>query len=173
MMQMLAAGGLPILTDHQREADADNPRGYWEFEPVKNTKAFTQWLPAAQGKAVKMVHLLLMDLPRADYTYRVLLMKRRIAEVLDSQRAMLQRQGKPGAAVSREQLGQTFLHQMERVEAWLRAQPQFAVLPVDYNELVANPAPQAEAINRFLGGILDPQKMIRTVDPLLYRQRVP
>lgn len=173
MMQMLSAGGMDILTDQKREADEDNPRGYWEFEPVKNTRASAQWLPAAQGKAVKMVHLLLLDLPPAGYTYRVLLMKRRIAEVLHSQRTMLQRQGKSGGAVSLEQLGQTFLAQLERVEKWLREQPQFAVLPVDYNELVANPAMQAEAINQFLGGALDPQEMMRAVDPRLYRQQAP
>ena len=173
MMQMLAAGGMPILTDHKRVADEDNPKGYWEFEPVKNTKASAQWLVEAQGKAVKMVHLLLLDLPRAGHVYRVLLMKRRIAEVLNSQRAMLQRQGKSGAALSAEQLAQIFLGQMERVESWLRKQPQFAFLPVDYNELVANPSPQVEAINHFLGGTLDMQKMIGTVDPRWHRQRVP
>ena len=35
MMQMLSAGGLPALTDDLREADESNPRGYFEFEPVK------------------------------------------------------------------------------------------------------------------------------------------
>ena len=28
MMQMLEAGGLPVLTDGEREADSDNPKGY-------------------------------------------------------------------------------------------------------------------------------------------------
>jgi hypothetical protein len=27
MMQMLAAGGMPILSDGERQADVDNPRG--------------------------------------------------------------------------------------------------------------------------------------------------
>ena len=35
MMQMLAAGGMPLLTDSERKPDADNPRGYCEWEPVK------------------------------------------------------------------------------------------------------------------------------------------
>jgi hypothetical protein len=35
MMKMLEAGGLPILTDNLREADANNPKGYYEFERVK------------------------------------------------------------------------------------------------------------------------------------------
>ena len=63
MMQMLQAGGIPILTDNVRQADDDNPRGYYEFEPVKRTKQDPSWLNAANGKAVKMVYLLLRDLP--------------------------------------------------------------------------------------------------------------
>ena len=35
MMKMLEAGGLPPLTDNIREADDDNPKGYYEFERVK------------------------------------------------------------------------------------------------------------------------------------------
>ena len=31
MMQMLAAGGLPVLSDGERKADADNPKGYLEW----------------------------------------------------------------------------------------------------------------------------------------------
>jgi hypothetical protein len=172
MMQMLLAGGMPILTDRKRVADEHNPEGYWEFEAVKNTRTSCEWLRQAQGKAVKMVHLLLMDLPREGYSYRVLLMKRRMAEVLASQRVMLQRQGKSGAALSEERLSQIFRGQMVRVESWLKEQPHFAVLPVDYNELVANPMPQAAAINEFLGGALDSGKMIQAVNPSLYRQRV-
>ena len=35
MMQMLTAGGIPALTDGQRQADTDNPRGYYEWERIK------------------------------------------------------------------------------------------------------------------------------------------
>ena len=148
-MQMLAAGGMPF-DRLQRVADEDNPNGYWELEAVKITRTSCDWLRQAQGKAVKMVHLLLMDLPREGCVYRVLLMKRRMAEVLASQRVMLQRQGKAGAALSEDKLSQIFLGQMQRVENWLKEQPHFAVLPVDYNALIANPMPQAAAINEFL-----------------------
>src|ERR1700761_7537403 len=54
MMQMLAAGGMPILTDGIRTADEDNPRGYFEFEAVKRTKTDPSWVPTAVGKAVKI-----------------------------------------------------------------------------------------------------------------------
>ena len=32
MMKMLEVGRQPILTDNLREADANNPNGYYEFE---------------------------------------------------------------------------------------------------------------------------------------------
>ena len=35
MMQMLAASGLPLLTDRERKPDVDNPHGYCEWEPIK------------------------------------------------------------------------------------------------------------------------------------------
>jgi len=37
MMQALEAGGMPVLTDGIRKNDEDNPKGYYEFEPVKKT----------------------------------------------------------------------------------------------------------------------------------------
>ena len=75
MMQMLAAGGVPLLIDQVRAADEDNPRGYYEFEPVKRTRQDSSWLESAVGKAIKMVHLLLYDLPPT-YQYAVILMGR-------------------------------------------------------------------------------------------------
>ena len=35
MMQLLEAGGMPLMTDGERAADVDNPRGYYEWEAVK------------------------------------------------------------------------------------------------------------------------------------------
>ena len=170
MMQMLAAGGMSVLTDQVRAPDADNPRGYYEFEPVKQTRQDPSWLTAAPGKAVKMVHLLLYDLPRG-YSYRVILMRRRLDEVLASQRAMLERQGKKGANLPDPQLAKVFQGQLEKLDQWLPTQPNFRVLSVSYNELLQDPAAAARAVNRFLDGRLDVDAMTRAVDPALYRQR--
>ena len=90
MMQMLHAGGIPAVTDNIRLADKDNERGYYELEAVKRTKDDASWLRDAPGKAVKVIYLLLYDLP-TDYTYRVIFMNRNLDEVLASQRAMLER----------------------------------------------------------------------------------
>ena len=63
MMKMLEAGGMPVLTDHIRTADEDNPKGYYEFERVKQIEYDQAWLPDAQGKVVKMISALLKHLP--------------------------------------------------------------------------------------------------------------
>jgi len=71
MMKMLEAGGISPLTDELREADSDNPKGYYEFERVKKLKeGDTAWLPEAQGKAVKVISALLQHLPEG-YSYQV------------------------------------------------------------------------------------------------------
>ena len=58
MMRMLEAGGLPVLADHLRTADEDNPEGYYEFERVKKIEHDTAWLEEARGRVVKMICLL-------------------------------------------------------------------------------------------------------------------
>jgi hypothetical protein len=175
MMQALAAGGLPPLTDSQRVADESNPRGYLELEAVKRLKADRSWLPAAQGKAVKIIHLLLPDLAPAagegGDEFRVVLMRRPIEEVVASQRAMLARQGRAGAALPDAQLGKLFLEQMDRVERWLTGRAEFRVCVVQYPALVTNPAAEAARVNAFLGGGLDEAAMAAAVHPELYRER--
>jgi hypothetical protein len=84
MMQMIHAGGIPALTDKVRASDEDNPKGYFELEAVKRTKKDDSWLAEAAGRVVKMVHLLLYDLP-VNHQYRVVFMRRELREVVRSQ----------------------------------------------------------------------------------------
>src|SRR5262249_58261695 len=92
MMQMLQAGGMPLLTDALRPADADNPNGYWEYEPVKRLQQDNSWIPKAEGKAVKVVSALLPYLP-PQHTYKIIFMQRPLQEVMASQTVMLERRG--------------------------------------------------------------------------------
>ena len=175
MMQMLAAGGIPPLTDESRVPDASNPRGYLELEAVKRLKTDQSWLPQARGKAVKIIHLLLPELAGGAagdaLGYRVVMMRRPVAEVVASQRAMLARQGRASAAVPDAQLEKLFADQLARVERWLEGRLEFAVCPVDYPDLVAHPAETAARLNAFLGGGLDEAAMMQAVDPALYREK--
>ena len=170
MMQMIDAGGVHALTDQVRAVDDDNPKGYYELEAVKRTKTDPSWLDEAPGRVVKMIHLLLYDLP-PDRDYRVVFMKRDLREVTRSQSIMLQRRGTKGAKLTDEQLIKAYENQLARVEAWLAERPNFRVLYVSYNRLVAEPAPAAAEVNAFLGGGLNEEAMVKHVEPELYKQR--
>ncbi len=170
MMKMLEAGGLPALTDNVRTADEDNPKGYYEFERVKQIEHDQAWLPEAQGKVVKMISALLKHLPDG-YDYRVVFMRRRLEEVLASQRQMLIRRGKPADASGDEKMATYFARHLAQVDAWLAERPNFAVLNVSYNDMVADPAVHAARIAEFLGGGLDIEAMTGVVAAQLYRQR--
>jgi hypothetical protein len=171
MMQMIEAGGIPALTDHRRKQDEDNPKGYYEFEPVKKTRNDSSWVPAARGKVVKVIYSLLYDLP-LEYEYRVIFMERNIYEVITSQKRMLQRSGKTGANLSDEKLAELFKGQLNKFEHWIHNHRCFALLPVNYSAIVKAPQLLAEKINIFLGGGLDTQAMVQAVDPALYRNKL-
>ncbi len=170
MMKMLEAGGMEILTDKIREADDDNPQGYYEFERVKKLKEDQAWLEDARGKAVKVISALLKDLPPG-YDYKVIFMRRKLEEILASQKQMLVRRGEPTDRVSDERLRQLFQKHLQRVAVWLDEQPNFAVIYVDYNEVLDDPAVHVNRINQFLGNTLDVEKMAGVVDKSLYRRR--
>ena len=170
VMQMLAAGGMPVVTDGQRVADEHNPRGYFELEAVKHTRTDHSWLASASGKAVKVIHLLLPHLP-LDREYRVIFMQRDLAEVIASQRAMLQQQGRPAANLPDAKLAELFGNQLSQVRQWLSQNRNFRVLHLQHREVIGMPLTAAQQIATFLGSGLDPARMAAAVQPGLYRQR--
>lgn len=170
-MQMLRAGGVPLLCDDARPPDEHNPAGYFEYAPVLRSARDTSWVAAARGHAVKVVAPLLRHLP-AGYEYRVLLMRRDLREVIASQDRMLAQRGDPPAgALAPERLAAIFAAQQAELAAWLAAQRHLRALEVDFGALVADPAPAVAAIEAFLGGGLDGAAMRAAVDPRLYRNR--
>ena len=171
MMQMIDKGGIPALVDNVRKADEDNPKGYYEFEPVKQTRKDPSWLNDAPGKVVKMVHMLLLDLP-ADRRYHVVFMRRNIKEVVASQNIMLKRKGKATDDLPEEKLIEMFEAQLAKVERHLQDNACFHCLHVQYNDVLRNPRPEIQALNDFLDGNLDTQAMMVVVDPSLYRNRL-
>ncbi len=168
MMQMLANGGIEVVADHIRSADADNPRGYYEFERVKKIKQDASWLPEARGRAVKMVSQLLYDLPATE-RYLIVFMVRDMDEMLDSQEKMLKRLGRKAAP--RGEIKPAFAKHLERLFQWLGQQPHMQVLRISYNALLQHPQDQAQLVSDFLGRRIDPERMIQAVDRDLYRNR--
>jgi hypothetical protein len=169
MMRMLDRGGLPVLTDGFRQADPDNPLGYYEFEAVKRLDKDTSWLPDAYHKAVKIIYVFLYSLPPA-HRYKVLFMKRSLDEVVASQKVMLRRR-QEGDRMSDQQLMDSFSEQLDRLDLWMRKQENFAVHYLDYKEVLAEPARAALEISRFLGVPLDVEAMSQSVDSSLHRNR--
>ena len=170
MMQVLEAGGIPILIDNIRKSDQDNPKGYFEFEPVKKTKDDPSWVRTATGKAVKMVYRLLYDLPH-EHEYRIIFMNRNIAEILASQSAMLDRTGQQDANISDEKLTQLFEKDLKKIYQWIKQQSNFSMISIGYKDMVQKPLLQCRRVNDFLGNFLDVDKMTSAVDASLYRNR--
>lgn len=170
MMQMLAAGGLAVLTDSKRAADADNPRGYYEYDAVKSLARDASWVAGARGKAVKIVSALLIHLPDG-FDYRVIFMRRPMAEVLASQNTMLDRLGHAGPRGDDARLADLFARHLDEVDTMLRSRPTIARLDVDYPAVIASPLRVAATVSAFLDGAPDPARMAAAVAPELHHQR--
>ncbi len=171
MMQALHAGGLALVSDGQREADASNPCGYMELEAVKALpRGGHSFLDQAQGRAVKIIHALLRHLP-ATHGYRVVFMWRDLDEVVASQRKMLERQGRPGASIPDATLAQVFGRQRDEAMAWLKAQPHIQTCRIDYAAAVQDPTSTMREVATFLGLPLDVAAMAQAVDPTLHREK--
>jgi predicted AlkP superfamily phosphohydrolase/phosphomutase/tetratricopeptide (TPR) repeat protein len=164
LMQMLAAGGLGILSDGLRAADADNPHGYLEFEPVKNLLKDSEFLFAGRGKAVKIVAPLLAGLPPG-LACRVILSERDLDEVLDSQERMLARRNQraPATPERRRMLKEEYARTLQRVKAMLARRPGTRLLAIERGHAISDAIGTAERINKFLGGGLDVGKMAAAI----------
>ncbi|HXJ93776.1 MAG TPA: sulfotransferase domain-containing protein [Terriglobia bacterium] len=170
-MQMLSAGGLPVLTDGIRAADSDNPRGYYEWEPVKQLSHEPSIVAQAEGRVVKVISSLLFALP-AGHEYRVIFMLRPLDEVLASQAVMLRNRGTEGAKLAPAAMRAALEAHLAQVDAWLRTRPDLAVLKVSLHDVLADPRGKAESMARFVGLPLDTEAMARQVDASLHRQGV-
>ena len=173
MMRMLEAGGVVPLQDGVRAADDSNPKGYFEFEPVKglDKDGDLSWLPAARGKAVKIISFLLTWLPE-DHNYLVIFMQRHADEIIASQHAMLTARGEAVAENDAARSRELFRTHLAQVERFMAGRACFRVLPVHYHEVVAAPAAAAAQVAAFLGRPLDTAAMARSVERQLYRNRV-
>ena len=170
MMQMLESGGLMIVTDHVRKADEDNPRGYYEFEKVKEIEKSTDWLDDCIGKAFKMVSALLYHLPE-NRKYIVIFMERDIKEMLASQSLMLKRKGIKDDRVSDEEMSKKFKNHLKSIKSWLENQRHIDTIYINYNDVIQNPYENARRLNKFLGIPIDVNNMARIVKKSLYRQK--
>jgi hypothetical protein len=170
MMQMLAAGGIPALSDGERQADADNPRGYFEWERIKLLPKEPDCIEEAEGKVVKVISQLLFALP-AGRDYRIIFMQRPLAEVVASQGEMIRRRGTTGAALTPAALIAGLGAHLNQVNAWLTDKANISVHRVEHHDVLREPLRVSESIQQFLNFPLDVVAMSRQIDTSLYRQR--
>jgi hypothetical protein len=171
MMRMLEAGGVAVLIDNARQADDDNPEGYYEFERVKGlAKGDCDWLAECDGKAIKVVSALLEHLPNI-HQYQVILMIRHMKEILASQKRMLTRHRQPADGISDAEMARLFDKHIQRTREWLLSHTNVSMLELSYNELMEDPCPSVQRVNQFLGGSLDVNRMVGVVNTALYRNR--
>ncbi len=170
-MKMLEAGGLPLVLDGIRTADEDNPKGYYEFERVKDLakESDWSWLAGSRGKGVKIISYLLKELP-GNLNYKVLFMSRDLQEVLASQAKMLHRRGEESHRDD-ERMKEIFTNDLWKADYLMRRGPQFETLRLHYTEVLSKPLENAQRIREFIGADLDVERMAGVVDPELYRNR--
>lgn len=171
LMQVLQALGVPLLCDGLRQADTSNPRGYFEYEPVKHLRRDTSWLPLAAGKAVKIVSPLLPFLPR-DLSYRVIFMHRPLAEIVASQMSMLRASDRHAPHADQQgQYERLYARHLEEVQTLLHSQPCFEQLALSHAELLKNPRAELARLPPFLGCSADLDLACQVIDSRLYRSR--
>lgn len=170
-MKMLDAGGIELVTDNERTADVDNPKGYFEDERVKNLAEVEDrsWIVDARGKGIKVVSSLLQYLPR-ELNYQLLFMRRHLHEVVASQNKMLERRGETSDTTD-ERMIELYESHLRRISAMLRHAPHIRSIDLHYTVVLESPREEAERIREFLRLDLNVERMAAVVDERLYRNR--
>jgi hypothetical protein len=171
-MQMLAAGGVKVVTDGVRKPGEDNPKGYYEDVRVKDLAeddVDRTWVRDARGKAIKIISFLLNYLPENN-NYKVIFMRRDLSEVLASQQKMLDRHGEENDTDDEKML-EVWKDHLWKVNYLMTRADRFELLNVPYRDVVAKPIEQARRIKEFLGLSVEPEQMAGAVDEKLYRNR--
>ena len=171
MMQMLAAGGMSALSDGERKADTDNPKGYLEWERIKQLPKDPSLIAEAEGKVVKVISQLILSLPDG-HEYRIVLMQRPMPEVLKSQEEMLKRRGTYEPGGNSSQMAELFQRHVIEVNKWLAGKANVKVCRVHYHRVLREPQAVADEVAGFLQVPLDIQAMVGEVDGSLYRNRM-
>lgn len=170
LMRVLHFGGIPLLSDGIRQADQSNLLGYFEYEPIKdlvhaNRMASPAWVESAKGKALKVVTPLVFHLPRI-VDVRLVVVHRPLSQVMQSQEAMKERQdGHAAKQGSVSDLAARFSVEMGRIDTWANEQPQWHVLHVSYDAMLADTAEQCRRMGGFFGSGFDPESAVAGVDP--------
>ena len=166
MMQMISKSGISILTDEIRIADHSNPKGYYEYEPVKKLAADNSWMDQAQGKCVKIIAQLIPFIKKG-LKYKIIYMDRNLDEVLVSQNVMLGKKDQPVNPA----IAEVFKKQVEGIMKFMNESPDVEKIIINYKETIENPEATAIKVAEFIGLPEKAKDMIDAVSGDLYRNR--
>ena len=149
MMQMLDAAGMPIMRDDSRAADESNPRGYFEWQEIKQLPKNPYLIEKTQGRVTKVISMLLPSLPRK-HRFRVIFMNRDIEEVAASQQKLRQRLS-PTSVAERIDMTKRLQEHRDRMLDLLRSSANVSLLEIDYVQLLESPNELLPQIIEFAG----------------------
>jgi tetratricopeptide (TPR) repeat protein len=169
LMQILQAGGYPVLTDAKRPADAHNPKGYWEYEPVKQLAFSPNALGDTSAQALKIVAPLLPYIP-PNRPYAVVWVERPLLEVILSQQRMKKEQ-QPVQNFPFK-LALDYEKEMQRLQNWLNQQPHVRWKIFKYHDFLNQPTETVQALAQFLNFDLKVNQAKTVIDSHLYRNKI-
>ena len=102
-----------------------------------------------RGSGLKVIATLLPHLP-TDLNYRVIFMRRRLAEMVASQNRMLVNQGRPASDLAGPRVAQALGRHENQMLAWARGQAHMRILPLVFHEILAAPEEAAYQVRQFL-----------------------
>ncbi len=168
IMQILRAGDITIAFDTKRQPDENNPKGYYELEGGKIINKLmdgTLKLEKYKGTFIKITAYGLKYLPPGNY--KIIYTERNIEEILDSMEKMTGKKDE-----NREETKDVFTKLNNMIKKLIKNRGDVEVLYINYNEIMSNPEKNIEKVVKFLNlSDKDLDKMIKSIDKNLYRQR--
>lgn len=159
-MQLLRAGGIKLVTDEKRTADEHNAAGYFEHESIKEWQWDARWIEDQRGRAMKVVFPLLRLAPLPAGPKLIVVMRRGVHSILQSQRRMASVEGAPLQWQEHDLWEQEYV----KHERWWGMEPQAEVVELVYEELL-DAAERGEAIGELATALKTLSKYcIKSVD---------
>lgn len=167
-MQLLESAGIEVFSDSIRKPDENNPKGYYEYEPVKQLHKKHAWLDEAKKKALKVVMPHVFKLPKR-YKYKVIHMYRKVDDVLISQELMKKRLNPSYQTQYNFGLYNKFQNELERLKKWSQSQSNVECLILDYNMVIDKPELAAEKLLKYTNSNKTIKEVAVVVDGKLQR----
>ena len=149
MMEILAAGGLPILAAERRQLPHQHPDWQWEWDAMHSMCSDPRVLDSVGGRVIMIPSGLVPQLD-PKHEYRIVWMKRPVEEVIDEQFPM-SAGGLEMPAEERAQLVSSLRRHVEQMGRVLRDRPQVELLEVDHQMLLREPEVQLGRLKTFFG----------------------